>query len=79
MTTYHVTGAIEAEVMVEVPNTDIVSEEWCRISVNMEVEAQNIDEAREIAEAQTFSGYDVKRFYWTRGPFTQVKARPNCN
>ncbi len=68
MTTYHVTGAIEAEVMVEVPNTDIVSEEWCEISVNMDVDAQNVANACETAEVQALLAYDTKRFYWTQSP-----------
>jgi len=69
MTTYRVTGVIDAYIMHEVPNTNIVTWKWQEIAVNEIVEADSFDDAREQAEGQARSGYDIKRLYWQTGPY----------
>lgn len=84
MDSYHVTGKLEARIMVEVPRTDIVTWKWFEFEVDVCVEQDATDpdvggkyqQAARAAETLTLRGYDVETSYWVSGPHVAVARAP---
>lgn len=85
MDSYHVTGKLEAKVMVEVSRTDIVTWKWFEFEADVYVAPEDTDpdvgdkhqQAARAAEIITLRGYDVETSCWISGPHIAAASAPS--